>query len=195
MPTIPIPSTNGHAVLTEAQRLHARGYAVVPCDGKRAIVQGWNEKRLTRTELRTALDGTRLNIAIALNLSDVIDVECDSPEAEPNLQRLFGGEIPPTPTWTSKRGKHRLFRRPVGLPSKAVLKLDDIEFRVGNGRGAYSIVPPSVHPDGPRYEWKPGLSIHDVEPAELPPEIVDRLRAPAPRPTAEPDLQVAGDSL
>jgi len=118
MPKPPTPSTNGHAMLAEAQRLHGRGYAVVPCNGKRAIVAGWNEKRLTSGELREALDGTQLNIAIALNQSDLIDVECDSPEAEPNLQELFGGEISPTPTWQSKRGKHRLFRRPPGLPPR-----------------------------------------------------------------------------
>ena len=111
------------------------GYAIVPCDEKRAIVSGWNEKRLTPAELRKALEGTKLNIAIALNMSDVIDVECDSPAAEPNLQKLFGGEIPPTPTWQSKRGNHRLFRRPPGLPCKAKLELDEIEFRIGNVKG------------------------------------------------------------
>jgi hypothetical protein len=39
-------------------------------------------------------------------------------------------------------------------------------------------VPPSTHPDGPRYQWLPGLSIHEVEPAELPPALVERLLAP-----------------
>ena len=185
------PMVNGHAVLLEAERLLGLGYAVVPCDGKKAIVLGWNDRRLTREEVREKLDGTKLNIAIALNHSDVIDVECDSPEAEPNLLRLFGGEIPPTPTWKSKRGKHRLFRRPPGLPEKAKLEVEGIEFRIGNGKGALSVVPPSIHPDGPRYEWLPSLSIHEVEPVELPAEIVEKLTAscsvepPAGEPVAD----------
>jgi hypothetical protein len=182
MPPIPTPSTNGHAVLTEAQRLHAKGYAIVPCDGKKPTVSDWPEKRLTSKELRASLAGTHLNIAITLNLSNVIDVECDTPEAEANFQKLCGNKIPDTPTWKSKRGNHRLFRRPSGLPKKAVLEIDGIEFRIGNGKGALSVVPPSVHPDGPRYRWLPGLSIHDVIPAELPTEIVTRLQASGSKP-------------
>jgi len=183
-------SSNGHAaILTEAQQLHKRGLWVVPCAGKQATLPGWPEKRLTGAELDAALSGSTLNIAIVLSQSDMIDVECDSEEAETNLQVMFGGEIPATPTWQSKRGKHRLFRRPQGLPVKAKMELDGIEFRIGNGRGALSIVPPSVHPDGLLYRWLPGLSIHDVEPAELPDEIVERLCGPSSQPTPEPSAK------
>jgi hypothetical protein len=151
---------------------------------------------LTPAELRSALGRPGLNIAIALNLSAVIDVECDSPEAEPNLQAMFGGEVPRTPTWKSKRGLHRLFRRPHGLPERAKLEIDGVEFRLGNGKGALSIVPPSVHPDGPRYEWLPGLSLYEVEPAELPSAVVARLAESAPPPEGTtsgiPDAAGAG---
>jgi hypothetical protein len=184
MPRISKPSTNGHAVLDEARRLCNLGYAVVPCDGKRPTVTAWPNKRLTEAELSAALDGKGLNIAIALNQSGMIDVECDSLEAEPNLQILCGGAIPPTPTWQSKHGKHRLFRRPPNLPAKAKLELDGVGFRIGNGKGALSVVPPSIHPDGPRYRWLPGLSIHDVEPAELPPAVAERLQSAASPPAA-----------
>src|SRR5262249_23923500 len=85
-----------------------------------------------------------------------------------------------------KRGLHRLFVRPEGLPEKAKVELDGVEFRLGNGRGALNLVPPSVHPDGPLYEWLPGLSLYDVEPAELPPQVIERLRAPAPPPARRP---------
>jgi hypothetical protein len=172
--------------MTEALRLHKRGLWVVPCDGKRAVVKDWDERRLTPAELRAALGGPHLNIAVVLNQSPLIDVECDGPDAETNLRALFGGNVPPTPTWRSKRGLHRLFRRPPGLPEKAKVELDGVEFRIGNGKGALSVVPPSVHPDGPRYEWLPGLSIYQVEPAELPESVIVRLRAPAPPAPDEP---------
>ncbi|MSR55051.1 MAG: hypothetical protein EXS09_17440 [Gemmataceae bacterium] len=172
----PIPSQNGHTkVLHEALRLHALGYSVVPVEGKAAFTPGWNENRFTESELEAALKGTKRNIAIALNHSELIDVECDSDEAETNLQEMFDGEIPPTPTWKSSRGKHRLFCQPQGLPKLAVVKINGVEFRIGNGKGALSVVPPSIHPDGTHYEWITGLSLGDVEPAELPPEIVQRL--------------------
>lgn len=189
----PTPSKNGHtAILTEARRLLARGFSVVPVDGKKAYTPGWNEKRFTEAELETALKGTKRNIAIALNQSDLIDAECDSDEAETNLQAMFGGEIPPTPTWRSSRGCHRLFRQPPGLPVIAVVKVDGVEFRIGNGKGAYSVVPPSVHPDGAHYKWLPGLSLDDVDPAELPDRVVRQLRSTESRPAtnvaAEADI-------
>ena len=57
-----------------------------------------------------------------------------SSDAHLNGHTPFGGDIPATPTWQSKRGKHRLFRRPPGLPKKATVKLDGIEFRIDDLR-------------------------------------------------------------
>jgi P4 family phage/plasmid primase-like protien len=87
-----------------------------------------------------------------------------------------------------------LFRRPSGLPEKAVVKVDGIEFRIGNGKGALSVVPPSVHPEGMRYEWLAGLSIHEVAPAELPEAIVNRLAEP-PKPTSSASTGPGGEGI
>lgn len=191
-------STNGNAnadaksrVLEAGLNLHDRGFAVVPCVGKKPVGK-WGVERLTKAQLRQALKGSKRNIAIALNQSELIDVECDSPEAEAHLQSLFGGKVPRTPTWRSSRGKHRLFRRPPGLPDKAKVEIDGIEFRLGN-KPALSVVPPSVHPDGSRYKWLPGLSLDDVEPAALPAKVIVRLKATAIRPKAK--QQRVGDEI
>ena len=180
MPKIP-PS-----ILETALKLHDRGLSIVPCNGKGCIWTEWQKERRTREELAEALADRTLNIALVLNQSPWIDVECDSPEAEKALTAMFGGEISPTPSWESQRGKHRLFCRPPGLPNKAKLEIDGVEFRIGNGKGALSMLPPSRHPETrKRYRWLAGLSLDDVEPAELPPAIVERLRAPEPKPSAE----------
>jgi hypothetical protein len=163
---------------TEAERLHNRGLWVVPCNGKEPLVKEWQKKRLTLTELKAMLVGTHNNIALVLNQSDLIDVECDGDDAEVKLQEMFGGEVPDTPTWRSKRGFHRLFRRPPGLPEKAKLEIDGVEFHIGNGKGALSTVPPSVHESDFQYRWLPGSSIHKIDPAELPDRVADRLRMP-----------------
>lgn len=193
MPKVPDEQNGVQNLLTEAMRLNQLGCWVVPCNGKRAVVKDWPQKRLSSDELRDKLSASGSNIAVALNQSNFIDVECDTAEAETNLQKLFGAKIPPTPTWKSKRGKHRLFKRSSGLPKKAKLEIDGIEFRLGNEKGALSVVPPSVHPDGPRYEWEPGLSIHEIEPAELPPDVVERLRDTASQTTAAPIKTSKGD--
>jgi hypothetical protein len=59
---------------------------------------------------------------------------------------------------------------------KAKLEIDGIEFRIGNEKGAVSVVPPSIHPEGHRYKWLKRLSLDDVEPAELPEDVAKRLR-------------------
>jgi hypothetical protein len=178
-----MPRPLSSTILETALKLHDRGLWVVPCNGKGAVWKDWQKVRRSRKELAAALDGTKLNISIVLNQSDWIDAECDNAEAESALRAMFDGTIPPTPTWQSARGKHRLFKRPARLPSRAKLDVDGVEFHVGNGKGANAIVPPSIHPSGVRYRWLPGLSLDEVVPAELPARIVERLRASAPQAT------------
>jgi hypothetical protein len=166
-----------HIILKAALFLHGLGLSVVPCDGKKPVVKGWPTKRLTEEELREHLSDGELNIAVALNQSDWIDIECDSKEAEKKLRKLFGGKMPRTPTYRSKRGKHFIFLRPPGLPHKAVIVIDGIEFRIGNGKGVLSIFPPSVHESGVRYRWIKGLKLFDdLMPTELPPNFVEMLQ-------------------
>ena len=173
-------------VIDSALALYDQDYWIVPTNGKGPIWKAWHKERRSRDELETALrQNPNLGIALVLNQSSLIDIECDTPEAEENLQNLFGGDIPPTPTFQSARGKHRLFRRPADIPQKAVIELDSIEFKIGNGKGACSVIPPSKHDKtGKRRSWLKGLSLDDVEPAELPDHIVERLKAP-PKPKAE----------
>ena len=172
------------AVLSEALRLEALGYAVVPCAGKKPILPDWPNVRLMAEELRSTFSRRPgLNIGIAWNLSGLIDVECDTDDGEAAVAALFDGDVPPTPTYRSRRGLHRLFRRPDGLPAKAVETIDGVEFRIGNGKGAMSLVPPSMT-NGVVRQWLPGLSLGDIEPADLPPSVVARLRGKKTKPAA-----------
>src|SRR5262245_60555003 len=93
------PGTNGTAIVTEARRLHDLGYPLTPTRGKKPYRRGWQMEHLTREELEHAYHDGATGIALILNQSDYIDVECDTGEAKQNLQRHFGGTIPPTPTW------------------------------------------------------------------------------------------------
>lgn len=170
----------------EGLRLHDQGFWIVPVNGKGPFWKNWHKQRRSRDELAEALANTKMNIALVVNQSKWIDAECDTPEAEAKLQELFGGKIPATPTWQSNRGKHRLFQRPKGLPARATIDLEGVEFHVGNCKGAASVIPPSVHPKtGKRYRWVAKHTLDDVKPAKLPPAIVEKLKAPAPRVAAE----------
>jgi putative DNA primase/helicase len=100
--------------------------------------------------------GAAWNLGVQLGpRSGIIDVECDSPRAEAELLALIGEETA-VPTFKGRRGKHRLFRHTEDLPcpEKAVFKFRGIEFRTGNGgKGAQSLFPPSIHPEGDVYTW------------------------------------------
>jgi hypothetical protein len=157
-----------------------RKWPVVPL-GERTkkprIEQGWQDKPLRDEESVTVYWQTvNLNSNIGLLLgptSGLIDIECDNPEAEKEYQELWQGEPPVVPTWKSGRGYHRLFRWRPGLLAKTVFHAGDIEVRVGNGGGAQSVLPPSIHPSGAKYEWI--VSPDEAEPGELPDEVAERL--------------------
>jgi hypothetical protein len=167
------------------------GWCVIPVMGK--VPQGgagW-PKLATRDPGEAAVlfeDWPHDGVGVVLGQrSGVIDLECDSPEAEQQLQELFGGEIPHTPTFRSTRGLHRLFRWTDALPpselEKAKFNLGAIEFRAGGGdKAAQTVFPPS----GGR-TWL--VSPDDEQPAEIPATVLVKIatrvaeskkRAPAP---------------
>ena len=92
------------------------------------------------------------NVGLLLGpASGVVDVEFDE---WPGIDELaaYGLTDIPTPTWRSSRGEHRLYRWEPWMPETAVVRVGLLEVRIG-GRAAQSVLPPSVHPDGQRYEW------------------------------------------
>lgn len=117
--------------------------------------------------------GKPVNIGLMLGPSSgVIDVELDGDSAKAAWEDLRLGEIW-TPTYTSGRGPHRLFRWSDDLPRVGVAKPLGIEVRIGAETAIQSVLPPSRHHTGAHYEWVDGLSPDDVELAEVP----DRLKA------------------
>lgn len=122
--------------------------------------------------------GERFNIGIRLGReSGIVDVEVDGPEAQEVLER-YGLNLIATPTYRAARGEHRIFRFNDRLPDVAVVKVDGLEVRTGGGgHAAQSVAPVSWHGSGVQYRWLDGLSIDDVEPAELPKEFMDAILA------------------
>jgi hypothetical protein len=140
--------------------------------------EGW-QNRATADEDQIAewfATGERMNIGIKLGRdSGIVDVEVDGPEAQETLTR-FGLDQIPTPTYRARRGEHRLFRYHARLPDTAVVKVDDLEVRIGGGgKASQSVAPVSWHGSGIQYQWLEGLSIDDCQPAELPHEFLEAI--------------------
>jgi hypothetical protein len=105
--------------------------------------------------------------------SQIVDFECDTPEAEEVIQELFGSENLYTPTFRSRSGLHRLFRWSIELPNQAHARYKGIDFKIGNNsKGTQSVFPPSKHASGVSYEWLPGLSPDEVEPMTIPESVI-----------------------
>jgi hypothetical protein len=127
---------------------------------KRPLGTAWQTKATDNHDDVARWLAAGSNIGILLGpMSGVVDVEYDTPEGREQLA-AFGLLDIPTPTWRSARGEHRLYHWEPWMPETAVIKADDLEIRIG-GRAAQSVLPPSVHPSGSKYEWT-------TSPAEIP---------------------------
>lgn len=116
----------------------------------------------------------KANLGVQLGeRSGIIDIECDSEQAEQDLIALFG-ESPICPTFQAVRGKHRIFLYRGDLPSGACVHIGEIEVRTGNNdKGAQSVFPPSRHPSGATYRWL--ISPLEVDPPPLPDSVIAKL--------------------
>ena len=135
---------------------------------KRPLGGAWQTKSEDSPEAISQWLAAGHNVGLLLGPeSGVVDVEFDDPAGVEQLA-AFGITDIHTPTWRSARGEHRLFRWEPWMPQSAVVKADSLEIRLG-GRAAQSVLPPSVHPSGERYEWivPPSLVTIAPFPAQL----------------------------
>ncbi len=119
---------------------------------KRPLGSAWQTKATDNPDDVARWLAAGSNVGILLGpMSGVVDVEYDTPDGRDQIA-AFGILDIPTPTWRSARGEHRLFRWEPWMPATAVVHADDLEIRIG-GRAAQSVLPPSIHPTGAKYEW------------------------------------------
>ena len=171
-----IDGTETNKLLTAALEYAARGWHVVPLRGrgKRPWLAHWEREASADEERVTGWWGERPTSNVGVQLgprSGIVDVEGDEAESEADYALLFGADAPICPTFQSSRGKHRLYAWTDDLPPLAVVHLGAIEIRLGGGdRGAQTVFPPSIHPEGGVYQWL--VSPDEVDPPPLPEAVV-----------------------
>lgn len=173
----------------------SKGWRVVPCHavvdghctcnrgdqcpaqtrGKHPVLGGWQHKSTTdEDELAVFFDGsTPRNVGVQLgDRSGIIDIEYDNEEGF-KTAAFYELDKCQTPTFTSKRSTHRIFKWDKRLPQQGVSKLSGLEVRIGGGeKGSQSIFPPSVHHSGTSYTWVEGMCPDEVEVAEIPRKLL-----------------------
>ena len=146
-----------------------------PSPGKHPVGKVWQQRATTDEE--AIYDG--LDVSSPRNIgvqwgpeSGVIDIEFDCEKGAESAS-IYGLDKKHTPTYTSSRSTHRIFKWNERLPKVGVIKVKGLEVRIGgDAKGAQSIVPPSIHVTGTPYQWVDGMTPEDCEPEEIPEELI-----------------------
>ena len=153
-------------VLSAARSYTARGLFVVPipAGSKGCRLKGWQNLRLTDADLPSAFRaGSNVGVILGEPSGWLVDVDLDCDEAV-ELAEQF---LPPTPAITGREGRPRSHWWYVCENAKTIQLADPraeekaatLELR---STGGQTVLGPSVHPDGSRYDVLEG------EPARVP---------------------------
>ncbi len=97
------------------------------------------------------------------------------------------GELPETvEALTGGGGRHLAFQHPGGVIRNPANVQPGLDVR---GDGAYVVVPPSMHASGQRYRWRAGHGPHEINPAEIPPALLELMTGVRTRQTT-PDKPI-----
>lgn len=151
------------------------GFRVFPVKkaGKAPAVPSWKayDENPASPEQIVTWDASHFNTGVICGTnSGVIVLDVDSPEAQALVDR-WG--LPATPCVSTGRGRHYYFRHP-GFKVGNSVRIAGTKLDI-RGDGGYVVGAGSLHESGAIYEWT--VSPDDVEFADLPPIVLDQLKA------------------
>lgn len=165
-----------------AQNYLKRGWSIIPIRPreKRPIIswQRFQQRMPTESDVDVWFDRwPSANIAIVTGaLSGLIVVDVDPAhggrESLDDLQRTHGPLRDTLEARSGGGGRHLYFAHPGGTVHNRVDLAPGIDLR---GDGGLIVAPPSVHPSGNRYAWIPGHGPGEIELAQPPTWLLERL--------------------
>jgi len=171
-------SVCNNALAANVEHGHGLGWSFTPLHGKKPYVDRWSSR--PRESLKEALVwAAQGNVGLRTGrISGVIAIDAD-PGAD--IEPL---DLPETVTvLTGRPGARHLYFRHDGPLGNSAGKLGaNIDVRADGGQVVF---PGSVHPEtGAAYAWAEGHAPWEMEIAELPAHIVERLTAKRPAPSS-----------
>jgi len=138
------------------------------------------------------------NVGIACGASGLVVVDVDAKNGTPGLEswadlrQELGAEIDNTPSVETPTGGLHLYYAAIdrAIRNSASQLAEGIDIRADGG---YVIAPPSVHPNGGRYEWAMSYEPTKRALAPLPAGIAERLRGAGPQINNADQPPVNGD--
>ena len=154
-----------------------RGWALTPLSGKKPVLNNWTKIPLANEEdvRRWIAQGHNLGLRTgAVSGVTVIDDDTEDGSGARDLG------LPETVTAITSSGKRHFYfktpEQPIGNSTSKLHKGVDVR-----GDGGQVVFVGSLHPaTGEPYRWLEGHSPDEIELAEMPPHIIDRLRASEP---------------
>jgi len=175
-----LPAQTTEYQLREALAALERGWIPLPLDGKKPIAEKWTLLSVpSEADVeKWVREGRNIGVRTGA-ISGIVVIDEDTAKGG-NVAQAFADlgipTIPATPTMlTGGWGKHYYFRLPKGVKlGNSASKLGKaIDVKADGGQVVYA---GSIHPDTQRiYAWAPTLSPDDVELAEIPSAVLDKL--------------------
>lgn len=164
--------------------------------GKVPVILGWQTRTTTTSDELVKWFSAHPHRNLGLptgNASRLIGIDVDGELGEKYLEELSEGDLPPTWEFTTGKGRRLLYALPEGVRVKKFKQADEgtkHQEVALLGDGQQTVIPPSTHAMGYKYEWIEGRSPWDMpEPAPAPQWMLDLMR----RKTGRPKKKSEGD--
>jgi putative DNA primase/helicase len=143
--------------------------------GKRPLIKAWQKaKSPTHQQINKWFSkNEHLNLGLVLGrASNIIAIDRDGEDGDKYLKEMSKGDLPKTWQFTTPGGGMRyLYAIPDGLRLQKYSKASSTEVHSECallGEGQMTVLPPSVHVNGKRYEWCEGHHPSEIEIAQAP---------------------------
>lgn len=175
LPIIPIcPPNHAGMPLTHRQ--------ICKAPGKMPLLTNWTQRTIpTHDEVEQWFKDTPyINIGLILGDTEtwnMVGIDVDGDQGESLLKDWSNGVIPITWEFTTGNGRRLLYLLPEGAKSKKFSHKD--KQQQGElallATGQQTVLPPSIHVRGSKYEWIKGRSPGDIEMADAPQWLLNRV--------------------
>lgn len=169
--------------LCEHDHKHASKFHVerCKCPGKSPVIKEWQtHNETTIGNLNTWVSSFKgFNIGLPLgDASGYCGIDVDGEEGVKLLMEMSNGDLPATWEFASGAGQRLLYLIPGNIKTKKFKQ-------TGDGKhqecallcsGQQTVMPPSIHYTGRRYEWVDGHSPWDIDCALAPQWLIDKIR-------------------
>ena len=132
----------------------------------------WQTSRPSTEEIESWRKAKKLSqVAIVCGaISGIIVLDVDDPLVFDAWISEQKHSLPPTPTVKTAKGRHIYFKHSGGKIKNSTRQIPGADIKADGG---YVVAPPSIHPDGPVYEWFFALGLDDVDPTDPPPWLTE----------------------